>query len=378
MPVDLRFPPGADDAPLLCFAGNDWWVHNPYTEKQWMRRIGRGRKVLFVNSIGIGMPSLSTPRVFTRIAVKFKSLLRWLRRDEGVWVLTPFVIPLWTVGPVAKLNVFLLALQVRLLLRLLGMQRPLFWAGLPTASLLLDRIPHRGSVYYIQDNYLAYYDRMTFSRVHEHHADLLARCDRVICASIGMHADRNVERDGVRYVPHGVADGFLKKDIAIRNTVPAALSGVPHPIIGYWGSLEVLQDQDLICRMAEAHPEWSLVFIGRPMYDIARVDRYPNVHFLGYVPIDDIADCGVHFDVATIPWIQSDWVKYSAPVKFREYYALGKPVVSADIIEVAEALPGARTAKSIDNFIRCVEEELASDTPEKQASADACMRECGG
>ena len=128
----------------------------------------------------------------------------------------------------------------------------------------------------------------------------------------------------------------------------------------------MLQDQDLICRMAEAHPEWSLVFIGRPMYDIARVNRYPNVHFLGYMQIDSIADFGVHFDVATIPWIQSDWVKYSAPVKFREYYALGKPVVSADIIEVAEALPGARTASSIDDFIRCVEEELATDTPEKQ------------
>lgn len=352
-------------ASIVCFAGNDWWVHNPYTEKQWMRRIAaRGHKVLFVNSIGIGLPSLSTPRVFSRVALKLKSYARWLRKSEGVWVLTPVVFPMWSVPLVARMNVLLLTMQVRLLLRLLGMTDPVFWGGLPTAALLLDRIPHGTSVYYIQDNYLAYYDRMTFSSVVENHETMFRRCDDVICASIGMHAERNLERPRVHYVPHGVAPGFLEAGVAAPAQAPAAMKDIPHPIIGYWGSLEVLQDQDLIARMAETHPEWSLVFVGKPMYDTSRMRQYGNVHFIGYVPIDDVARYGIHFDVAMIPWVQNAWVKYSAPVKFREYYALGKPVVSADIVEVRKALPGARTESTIADFIRAVEDELARDTEE--------------
>ncbi len=353
---------------IVCFAGNDWWVHNPYTEKQWMRRLAaRGRRILFVNSIGIGMPSLSTPRVFRRIGLKFRSLARWLRKSEGIWVLTPIVLPLWSVNFVARFNVLLLTAQVRLLLRVLGIRRPLFWAGLPTAALLLDRIPHSGAVYYIQDNFLAYYDRMSFSDVQEHHDAMFRNADAVICASIGMQADLSPERQGVYYVPHGVADGFLSIGLDGKRTpLPEPMRNIPRPIVGYWGSLEVLQDQELISRMARAHPDWSLVFIGKPMYDIETVDRHGNIHFLGYIPIEEIPRYGIHFDAAVIPWVQSEWVKYSAPVKFREYYAMGKPVVSSYIIEVERALPSARAARSIDEFINAVEEELSSDTPEKR------------
>ena len=37
--------------------------------------------------------------------------------------------------------------------------------------------------------------------------------------------------------------------------------------------------------MAERHPEWSFVFIGKPLYDFRLLKRYPNVHFLGFIPL---------------------------------------------------------------------------------------------
>ena len=144
------------------------------------------------------------------------------------------------------------------------------------------------------------------------------------------------------------------------------MRAIPKPVIGYWGSLEVLQDQELVAFMAERHPEWSFVFIGKPLYDFRLLKRYPNVHFLGFIPLEGIPAYAVHFDVAMINWKQNEWVRHTCPVKYREYLALGKPVVSVDIIEVERALPSdARIARTREEFCRAVEEALATDTPER-------------
>ena len=159
----------------------------------------RGYRILFVNSIGLGFPSLRIPKVGTRILLKLKSLTRWIRRaDSGVWVHTPVVIPLWSIPFLEKLNVALLAAQTRFLLWILGIRKPLFWAGLPTAALLLDHIPHRRSVYYMADNYLAYYDRLTFTRIREHH-DRMKRPRASLCG-VGLISQAPVTLQGSNFI----------------------------------------------------------------------------------------------------------------------------------------------------------------------------------
>jgi glycosyltransferase involved in cell wall biosynthesis len=326
------------DNGIVCFAGNDWWVHNPLTEKQWMRQLSlQGHTVLFVNSIGIGMPGLDSPHMWKRLRRKIQSMLRWLRQSEDVWVLTPVMLPFWSFAPVRILNVFLITLQVRWAMKRAGMTRPLFWAGLPTGALFTGRIPHHGVLYYVQDNFTAYYDSMRFTRHHEDHATMLATADAVVCASIGM-ADRiRADRDGVHYIPHGVHPAFFSVELEETSSTPPELEGIPHPIIGYWGSLEILQDKELIRTLALRHPEWSFVFIGRQMADLDDLAALPNVHYTGYIPLEHIPRIGVHFDVGWISWTQTEWAAYSCPVKLREYLAMGLPVVTPYIVEVEKA-----------------------------------------
>jgi glycosyltransferase involved in cell wall biosynthesis len=358
---------GAKDGyDILVFAGCDWWVHNPSTEKHWMNRLAaRGHRVLFINSIGAGMPSLRTPRLFSRIMLKLKSAARWLRRPSpGVHVLTPVVLPMWNLKWVALLNVALLTVQIRSVMFMTGMRSPVFWSGLSTGAAMLDHIPHSHVVYYIQDNYVAYFDNLLFSRIQIDHDRMLEAADLIICAAIGMHDRISAKYSTSVYIPHGVASEFFSKDLEDRSVVPDSMRSIPHPIVGYWGSLEVLQDQELIRYLSEQHPEWSIVFIGKPHYDITGMQALPNVHFLGFVPLECIPGYGVHFDVAVINWLQTEWVLCTCPVKLREYLALGKPVVSVDIMECERAYPGAvRVTKTKEDFCRAVEEELANDTP---------------
>lgn len=352
---------------VVCFAGNDWWVHNPMTEKQWMRRLAaRGWCVLFVNSIGIGMPGRDSPGFTKRIFKKMKSILRWLRKDEGVWVLTPVVLPFWSIPSIRWLNTVLLVMQLRLLLLLLRIERPVFWSGLPTASVLLDKIPSSRVIYYIQDHFLAYYDSMRFTRVPEDHASLLQRADALICASIGMADTLRQSHANVHYIPHGVSDEFLRIPLDGSSPMPEKLRLIAKPIVGYWGSLEALQDRDLIMFLARRHKECSFVFIGDPMFELEPFRQFGNVHFIGPVPHGEIPRYGVHFDVAMLSFVQSDWILYSCPIKYREYLALGRAVVSAKIIEVERAFPGAAiVAHSHEEFSDAIATLLRTHTPER-------------
>jgi hypothetical protein len=74
---------------IVCFAGEDWWYHHPHSKNHLLKRYARGNKVLFVNSITMGLPSMANPDFFLKIRRKLKSYARWLRKvPEGLWVMT--------------------------------------------------------------------------------------------------------------------------------------------------------------------------------------------------------------------------------------------------------------------------------------------------
>ncbi|MBE0642686.1 MAG: hypothetical protein IH600_01240 [Bacteroidetes bacterium] len=355
---------------LVCFAGNDWWLHNPLTEKQWTRYLARqGWTVLFVNSIGVGFPGMSSPYMLRRLLRKIRSLSYWLKKDEGVWVLTPLLLPLWSVAWIRRMNVFLVTLQVRYAMKRAGMKPGIFWAGLPTAGLLRRHIPHRKCVYYVQDDYPSYssFDHQMFMRIHDDHDEMLRVADVVICASIGL-AEREAKiARHVEYIPQGVNPVFLNAALDDRAEVPEKLRGIPRPIIGYWGSLESLHDRDTVLALAKKHPEWSFVFFGRKMADVSELEALPNVHYPGFLPIEEIPRHGVHFDVGFISFKQTDYTMYGCPIKFREYLALGLPVVAPHIIEVERAYEGeGLTALSVDEFSERMREAMETDSAERR------------
>src|SRR5581483_1623069 len=82
---------------IVCFAGEDWWYHNPHSNKHLMQELARnGNRVLFVNSTGLRTPRLFRDRyAWKRIARKLRSLMVFLRRAEpGLYVLTPVALPI--------------------------------------------------------------------------------------------------------------------------------------------------------------------------------------------------------------------------------------------------------------------------------------------
>ncbi len=91
--LDNPIRPGSDfglsGESIICFAGEDWWYHHPHSKNHILKRLAKQNRVLFVNSITMGLPSVSNPDFFLKIRRKFRSYLRWLRKvPEGLFVLT--------------------------------------------------------------------------------------------------------------------------------------------------------------------------------------------------------------------------------------------------------------------------------------------------
>jgi len=43
---------------IVCFAGEDWWYHHPHSKNHILKRLAKHNRVLFVNSITMGLPSI--------------------------------------------------------------------------------------------------------------------------------------------------------------------------------------------------------------------------------------------------------------------------------------------------------------------------------
>ena len=65
---------GLKNENIICFAGEDWWYHNPHSNLHLMKCFAKDNRVLFVNSIGLRMPNVFANRKsWVRIFKKLKS-----------------------------------------------------------------------------------------------------------------------------------------------------------------------------------------------------------------------------------------------------------------------------------------------------------------
>src|SRR5262249_37014568 len=139
---------------IVCFAGEDWWYHHPHSKNHILKRLARHNRVLFVNSITMGLPAIGNPDFFHKIRRKLRSYLRWLRKTpEGLWVMTPVNVPVYSSAFFRVLNRVLLVLQLRLVMLILNLRQPVIWVAIPTAADVAKSLNAKLLAYQVSDKY---------------------------------------------------------------------------------------------------------------------------------------------------------------------------------------------------------------------------------
>jgi glycosyltransferase involved in cell wall biosynthesis len=181
--------------------------------------------------------------------------------------------------------------------------------------------------------------------IKENEGKFIKKCDLTFVNSRSLFTVKQQYSSGVKVVPAGFPMGeFLKPTHTV--TKHDTLTAV------YIGAISFRFDFILLKYVVQNNPDIDFIFIGpylnlpddwiKKMDNLQQTKRrwheilsMPNVRYLGYMDRKNIHAISSDFDVGIIPYDDvQEFNRYCNPVKFYDYLAMGKPVVSTDILEL--------------------------------------------
>lgn len=342
---------------LVVFS-NDW-DGDPLSKVHIMRILSRENRVLWVNSIGNRAPKANAHDL-QRIWRKLASFTEGIREVEpNLFVLAPLAIPFYGSEVVRATNRELLRLQVKRAMRQLHFKRPISWSFLPASAPVSGTLGEEFVVYHCVDEFSAFSDT-NGRHIAELEERLLRKADLVITSAERLRENKAKVNPHTVLVRHGVDYQHFVKACDPATVIPEDIAKLPRPIIGFFGLMADWVDQEAIIATAKAHPEGSVVVIGKvaPDCDVSGMKAVPNIHLLGRKPYASLPGYCRAFDVALMPFKVNELTLNANPLKVREYLAAGLPVVSTDIPEVRK-VGLCKLATSTEDFVRKVDECLA-------------------
>ena len=361
----------ADAAGWIVFSGLDWWCHpHGHSDFQLAQGLAATGPVLVVNSLAMRMPLPGrTSRPLRRILRKARAMARGLRRPVAelpdFHVLSPVLLPWYGSALGRRINARLVRAQVAWAARRVGLTVPNVMVTVPTAWDVATALPHGRLVVNRCDQYSAFAES-NGDVIRDLEVRMLRGADTVLYVSHElMHDEAALVGGQAVFLDHGV--DLAHFDRHDDGRVPADLAAIPGPRVGFYGMIDdYTVDLDLLDAVAAALPEVSLVLIGDTTQPLTNLLRRRNVHWLGARPYADIPRYAAGFDVALMPWLDNDWIRFCNPIKMKEYLALGLPVVSTWFPEVERYRDVVRVARDWGAFVDQIRAALADG-----ADADA-------
>ena len=205
--------------------------------------------------------------------------------------------------------------------------------------------------------------------------ELIDKADLVFTGGSSLFEAKKDRHPNVHLFPSSVDRAHFAK---ARGGLfdPADQEELPRPRLGFYGVIDERFDIELLDRIAQMRPNWSLVMVG-PVAKIADEDlpRRPNIHYLGNKTYAQLPAYLAGWDVALMPFAMNESTQFISPTKTPEYLAGGKPVVSTPVKDVVRHygdLEGVQIAGDAHSFVAACDRalELARD-PERRWLAEA-------
>jgi glycosyltransferase involved in cell wall biosynthesis len=354
---------------IVCIGTADWASSLWTNQQHLMSRLARDNRVVFTESQGLRRPTLAG-RDARRILRRLRSGLRPPQMLDGVWVVSPLVLPAHGSRHVRRANSAILRALVRRAMRRAGLERPILWAYNPHAQALAGRLGETLVVYHCVDDIAAQegIDAESFGQAE---AALARRADLVIVSAPPLV--EHVRRRGARNIAllPNVADVDHFRGARDLDD-PPEVAAIPHPRLVFAGAVAAKKlDLGLIAELARRRPDWALVIVGPlgegdPRGDLAALAEAPNIHLVGAKPFGELPAWLGAGDVGLIPYAANPYTAAVFPMKVYEYLAAELPVVSTPLpaLRDVDAISFARTA---EEFERAVETALRDETPKRRS-----------
>jgi glycosyltransferase involved in cell wall biosynthesis len=322
-PIPPKNKPGAPDSnyPIIvhCHLCWDWVWQRP---QQFLSRLSARHKILFVETIGPD-PQLSsavarfwTPENFPNITVLRLQFPLW-RWSDGAFVDRERrrLVKEFISGPGAG-----------------QFEDPLQWfydpMGVPA---FLGQMNEIGVVYDCMDELSKF--RGAPPQIKTREQKLLAAADVVFTGGRKLWESKKLHNENCYFYGCGVDVAHFGQAREAGTKIPDDIAPLRKPVLGYFGVIDERMDYDLLVKLAEANPDWSIAMVG-PHVKVDKLPQCPNLHWLGQKNYAELPAYCKAFDVCMMPFALNEATEFINPTKALEYMATGKPIVSSAVADV--------------------------------------------
>ena len=355
---------------IICFS-NDW-DSDPLSKKHIMLRLAKRNRVLWINSIGNRRPTASFTDL-KRVIKKLKDFSQGHKRvDDGIHVYSPIAVPFFSSAAARWINRKALQWGVRRVCRQLGFRSPITWTFVPASAEVAGSFGEHALVYHCVDEFSEFTgtDKAAILEMERH---LLEKSDCVIVSSDRLYATKHAHNENTFLVTHGVDVAHFRKACDPTVAVPAEMSALERPILGFFGLIADWVDLDLIRYLAVSRPKWNFVLIGKTTTSTQILNGIKNIHLLGQKTYDELPMYAKAFDIALLPFAINELTIAANPLKLREYLAAGLPVVSTAIPEAEKLSNILRIGRDRTDFLNQIQKILDSGITGPQISISKQM-----
>jgi glycosyltransferase involved in cell wall biosynthesis len=354
---------------IVCVGFADWDTELWTNQHHLMARLARENRVLFVESLGLRRPQLAG-RDLARIGRRLRRGLAPPRALDGLHVLSPLVLP-WHRSRLARaVNSRVLPALVLRAARRLGLRRPILWAYVPQAEVLIDPLDPSFVVYHCVDD-IAAQGRIDTDSFRAAERRFAARADLVLASSPALAERLGSISRNLLYAPN-VADTELFARALAAGPVDPQMAALAAPRIVFTGAIVAAKlDLPLLAELARLRRSWSFALVGpvgpgEPRADVSALAAEPNIHLLGPRPYAELPNVLRAADAGLIPYARNVLTESIFPMKVYEYLAAGLPVVATPLPALA-GLAGVATAPDAKGIAELLDAALASDDPDRRA-----------
>jgi len=240
---------------------------------------------------------------------------------------------------------------LRGLLKSLEFRRTLLWHSFPYWSeALTEAADHTLFIYHCLDH-----------STREEEVRLIRRADVVFCVSQTLVEKHKLVNPHTYLLPNGVDLSLFDSRRAAETPRPVDLP-TNGRVLGFLGYVNYHLDIELLLQIAKAFPDDHLIIVGRiPTNEtapqgkekeaLAALRSQPNVRILGFKPTQQLPMYLHAFDVCLIPFLRNPFNRECDPLKFYQYVAMGKPVVSTPVVVAERYREICYLADSPEEFI---------------------------
>ena len=195
---------------------------------------------------------------------------------------------------------------------------------------------------------------------------------------LALHARLAEANPRAKFIPNGANfERFVQA--AEPQAAPADFPAGDGPVFVFVGALQSCIEYGFVAHAAKARPDWRFVFIGRKVagVDLSALEALPNCIFLGLRPNEQLPAYLAQCDVCLNLFDNSDLSRDVSPLKFFEYLATGKPIVStAQPEQVLQYAGDIHIADTPEEFLAACGQALSDTAPERVARRIELGRQC--